>query len=111
MKTMGWLVMIVLVAGAAGGGGDWYGTHHQGDEKKEEAAATQPAEEEKPVVKVETAPLKKGTIRETAVAYGVVVAQAGEVRAVSVPFESRVVRVMVTPGESVEAGRELVRVE
>ena len=101
MKTVGWLVLLLLVAAGAGFGGYWYARQHAatteataGDSK---AATAQPAEE-KAVVPVTVMPLARRTITETAVAYGTVAAQPGEVRVLSVPFESRVARVLVTAG-------------
>src|SRR5204862_2003389 len=102
------LIAGALFVGAAGG--YWYGRHH-GDEAESESSATRPAEEDKPVAEVTVAPLKRGPISETIVAYGSVTAQAGEVRAVSVPFESRVARVLVTPGQRVMAGAAIIEVE
>jgi RND family efflux transporter MFP subunit len=110
MKATGWLILLLVVAAAAGFGGFWYGRHHD-SAHDEEAAATEPAEEEKPVAEVRVAPLRKGTIVQTITAYGSIVAQSGDVRVVSVPFESRVARVLVTPGQQLAAGADLVNVE
>lgn len=118
MKTIGGLLLLLVVAAAAAGGGYWYALHHGGDAKSEaktesgeSAAATQPTEEDKPVVPVTTAPLARRTITETVTAYGTVAAQPGEVRALSVPFESRVVRVPAVPGQTIAPGAEVIQVE
>ena len=108
-----WLIIILAIA-AAGFGGFWIGRDHpsaakEGDPK--EAATTEPAAEEKPVVEVTTATLKTGPIEEIVNAYGTVVAQAGDVRILSVPFESRVTKLLVTAGEQVAAGTEIVQIE
>jgi len=112
MKVMGLLAGAILLAAVAAGGGYFYGKNHVAEKHEPEAAATtQPAEDEKPVVEVEAAPLKRGTITQTITSYGTVIAQPSDIRAVSVPFESRVMRVMVTAGESITAGTEIVEVQ
>lgn len=116
MKSIGGLLLLLVVAAAAAGGGYWYALHRGGEAKAEanshaETEASQPAEEDKPVVPVTTVPLARRTIIETVTAYGTVAAQPGEVRALSVPFESRVVRVPAVPGQTVAPGAEIVHVE
>jgi RND family efflux transporter MFP subunit len=100
----GWIIPIAFaLAGVVGG--YWFGAHHH----SEEAATTQPAEEEHAVISVVTAPLKATSIAETVTAYGTVVAEAGDVRAISVPFESRVARVLVTPGQPLAQGTPIIQ--
>jgi len=113
MTTKHWLMIIVIIAAIAALGGYWIGAHGEGDAGHEhnEEAATKPSEDEKPVVPVVTAPLTVSRIAETVRAYGTVVAEAGDVHAVSVPFESRVARVLVTPGQHVSKGAALVKAE
>jgi membrane fusion protein (multidrug efflux system) len=119
MKSGSFWIVTLLIALAAGGGGYWYGKHHaaadaHGDDDTERGSATTlPAgeAEDKPVVPVEVIPLKHGVISETVKAYGSVIAEAGNVQSQSVPFEARVVRVLVTPGQSVEPGAELIQLE
>ncbi|MEA2733784.1 MAG: rane fusion protein multidrug efflux system, partial [Humisphaera sp.] len=82
---------------------------HEAGHEEEPAATTEPSEPE-PVASVVVAPLKRGTIVQMITAYGSVIAQPGDVRVLSVPFESRVIRLLVTAGEQVAAGQELVRV-
>ncbi len=54
--------------------------------------------------KVKTEPLREAAIEKTVVAYGTVVATPEDIQSVSVPFEARVVRVFVAPGQSVDVG-------
>jgi RND family efflux transporter MFP subunit len=114
VKPFAWLVLVIGVAAAAAYGGYWYGQHHgaAAEVKGADAAAagTEPAAD-KPVVTVATAPLKREPISETFSVYGTVTAPPGEVRALSVPFESHVVRVLVTPGQQVTAGTGIIQVE
>ena len=64
-----------------------------------------------PVAIVETIPLEKSSISETAIAFGTVVAQPGEVLSVSVEYECRVVRLLIASGEQVEKGESLIEIE
>ncbi|MEA2709602.1 MAG: rane fusion protein multidrug efflux system [Phycisphaerales bacterium] len=109
MKTSAWIILLIVVAVAAGFGGFYFGRGHEAGHEEEPAATTEPSEPE-PVASVVVAPLKRATITQTITAYGTVIAQPGDVRVLSVPFESRVIRLLVTAGEQVVAGQELVRV-
>ena len=60
------------------------------------------------VVPVQTVAAIEGTMPRTVAGYGVVVAAPGATAVVSVPFESQVQSVRVSPGESVAAGQPLV---
>lgn len=64
-----------------------------------------------PVVPVRTAPLRLATIAETITAYGRVVAQPGETRVLSLPYESIVQRVFVSTGEQIAAGASLIEMD
>ena len=113
-STFGRLFLLIVVAIATAGAGFWFGLHHNaaaGETRKDEAETTQPSEEDKPLVPVVTAPLAVQHITETIKAYGTVVAEAADVHAVSVPFESHVLRVLVTPGQQVAQGTPLVQLE
>jgi RND family efflux transporter MFP subunit len=114
MKIFSVLLLLLLVAGAAGYGGYWYARRDGAarETTKGVSATTQSAEEEEqPVVPVTTTPLVRRRITETVAAYGTVVAQPGEVRTLSVPFEARVTRVLVAPGQSVSPGTDVAQVE
>jgi RND family efflux transporter MFP subunit len=60
---------------------------------------------------VATVPIRRGGIEEKIVVYGTVVSQLGEVRAVSVAFESRIGRMLVTPGQQVSVRTPLIELE
>ncbi len=110
MTVKQWL-MVALIAGVAAVGGYWSGAHREATvgHAADEESATQPSSDVKPVVPVVTAPLRVSRIAETVKAYGTVVAEAADVVAVSLPFESRVERVIVTPGQHVAKGAPLVK--
>lgn len=65
----------------------------------------------RPVAKVEVVPIKEGTIDVTTTAFGTVEAALGETETFSVPFESRVTRVLVVDGQQVKAGDPLLELE
>jgi len=69
------------------------------------------AEEVVPVAAVQTVPLRRERIEETLVAYGTVMAAPGESRTFSVPFESRVLRVLVVDGQRIASGTPLIEIE
>src|SRR4051812_17342313 len=106
------LLFVIVIPTATAIAGYCIGMHHR-SAGSEQAKSDEPAttEEDKPVVPVVTAPLAVSTITETVKAYGTVVAEAADVHAVSVAFESRVSRVLVTPGQQVNKGTPLAAVE
>ncbi|HZL36555.1 MAG TPA: efflux RND transporter periplasmic adaptor subunit [Tepidisphaeraceae bacterium] len=106
-----WILVVVVALGAAGGG-YWFGHRGAGAAPADaEADAGENAPKVKSVATVSVAPIVRGSISEKITAYGTVIAPASEVRAVSVPFESRVTRMLVTPGQVVPAGAPLIEVE
>lgn len=64
-----------------------------------------------PVATVTLVPLQRKTIGETLTTYATVVAALGGTETYSVPFESRVRRIAVTPGQAVGRGEALAVVE
>jgi len=108
------LIVWIVVIGIALAVGFRFGKQQSADkpEEGESGATTQEAEpKEKPVATVTTTPLKRATIEATITAYGSVVAPGGNVQILSVPFESRVSKVLVSPGQSISAGAEVIRLE
>jgi RND family efflux transporter MFP subunit len=110
MKMIRLMIVIGVIVAAAAGAGFWLGQRHGAGEHEAEAT-TQPSEDVKPVAEVEVAPLKQATISETITAYGSVVAQPGDVRILSVSFESRIRKVAVVAGQEAGVGAEVIRVE
>lgn len=60
---------------------------------------------------VQLAPLHRGTIEKTLVAYGTATAPPGGTRIISFPLEYRVDALLVSPGQAVAAGDSLVRIQ
>jgi len=110
VKSAAWITLVLVIATVAGLTGFWFGKH-RGNARNEDVVAEESGEEIAPVATVQIAPLREGTIVQNTTAYGSIVAQSGDVRAISVPFETRVTRVLVTMGQDVAAGDELLRLE
>ena len=104
-----WVVVLVLVIAIAlgGGAGYWWGYRIGYVKGKSE----QKEEEAKPTATVVTAPARRGTISRQLTLFGTVVAPASDVQVVSVPFEARVKKTLIAPGEVVSAGQPLIEVE
>ncbi|MDB5353729.1 MAG: acrA 4 [Phycisphaerales bacterium] len=109
MKSLIAWLLIILAAAAVAGGGYWMGRRGAPGAKSEEPAETKT--EEKPTATVSVVPVRRATISEQITAYGSIVAPPNETRVVSVPFESRVTKVLVAPGQTVAAGQPLIEVE
>lgn len=70
-----------------------------------------PSADTGPVAQVATVVLRRDRIEETLIAYGTVVAAPGEATTFSVPFESRVRKVLVTGGQVLESYTPLLEIE
>lgn len=64
-----------------------------------------------PVVPVKVAPVHRGTVKQSLVAYGTVVAAPGAGQTWSVPFQCRVLKVLVRSGQVIEKGTPLMQIE
>jgi membrane fusion protein (multidrug efflux system) len=64
-----------------------------------------------PVAQVRTMPIREGVITENIVAYGSVIPAPGALQSVSVPFESQVMQIMVSPGQKVSKGNDLLEIK
>lgn len=69
------------------------------------------AEQEGPVAQVKTVPIKKGVITENVSITGTVVPTPDALQIVSVPFECRVRHVLVSEGQEVSLGENLLEIE
>ena len=57
------------------------------------------------------APLREGAINKNIAAYGSVIPAPGAVQTVSVPFESQVIQIMVSNGQRVSQGNDLLEIK
>ena len=64
-----------------------------------------------PEAPVKVAPIRQGAVTEEITVYGTVVPAAGAVQTVSVPFESRVRRILVSESQRVSQGDLLLEIE
>ena len=100
-KALLWLALAAAVAG----GIYWFvhprkaGVADAGDDEKEGP------------VEVEVAKIERKTLAEPETAYGSVIAQPARVQVVSSAFETRVLHVLVAPGQLVKKGDPLVEIE
>lgn len=120
MKTNQWisLVSVGAIALAVGGGGGWWWAKQtsrasQGRRGHQTSAAAPPSADHLagPVVPVKVVPVKQGTVKQSLVAYGTVVAAPGKGQTWSVPFECRVLKVLVRSGQVIQKGTPLMQIE
>ncbi len=108
-RVIAWVLVLAAIAAAASAG-YWFG--HRGASAPDAPEGSPEAKaEEKPVAPVSVVAIRRAAITEQTTSYGTVVAPFSEVRVVSVPFESRITRVLVSPGQTVAANAPLVEVE
>ncbi|MDA8168630.1 MAG: efflux RND transporter periplasmic adaptor subunit [Nitrospiraceae bacterium] len=99
----GILVGVVTVCLAAGG----YLVFRDGTPKAKKGPATDAG----PVASVRVAPLKMASLSAVITAYGDVIPAPGAVQVVSMPYETRVSRVMVSSGQKISKGDALLEIE
>ena len=74
-------------------------------------AGAPPAATEPPVVQVVTAAVERGVLVDNVTAYGTIVPAPGSAITITRPFEVRVARLLVTPGQRVSAKDPVIRFE
>ena len=108
--TLRGILIFVIVAGIGAAGYWWfYGGGHASFPDESPPANTESSQGVVALVKV--MPISKGTVAEEISVYGTIVPAAGAVQTVSVPFESRVRRILVTEGQQVSRGEALLEIE
>jgi membrane fusion protein (multidrug efflux system) len=63
------------------------------------------------VAQVQTAPIRAGVMTEYILSYGSVIPAPGALQSVSVPFESQVIKIMVSNGQKVSRGNSLLEIK
>jgi membrane fusion protein (multidrug efflux system) len=111
MKPVIKWIVVVLVVAAAAVGGYWLGHRGAASGTPEGDAHSGADANAGPIANVTVVPLRQAAISADIVAYGTIVAPPNEISVVSVPFESRVSKILVAPGETVKAGQSLAEVE
>ncbi len=80
--------------------------------QKVEGPGTETAgEAQRTVAQVQTAPLRAGVLTEYITCYGSVIPAPGALQTVSVPFESQVMQIMVSNGQKVAKGNDLLKIK
>lgn len=107
-RRLGTLVIGVMIVGS----GTWWFFHESRVTSQDESATADKAESSQgPVAPVKVVPIKKGTLAEEITVYGTIVPAAGAVQTITVPFESRVRRMLVTEGQQVSRGDPLLEID
>ena len=104
-KRFSWGCVVMIAAGllAVGGGAwRWFGHKTASDEAEKEPT---------PTAQVQVAPLRRGQIERTLIAYGTAVAAPGGVHSIAFPFECRVVAVTANVGQTIAAGEAVLQIE
>jgi membrane fusion protein, multidrug efflux system len=105
MKRGKWFIIIFMIC--LGGGAYYYYSVHE----KRPHPIIRDTAPVVPVAMVKMAPIKREAISEVITAYGTVVPEPGAVRNVSVPFASRVRHILVSEGQKVSKGGDLLEIE
>lgn len=104
------VLVFVITAGIVAAGYWWL--YRDGQTSFHDESATADTEPPQAVVApVKVTPINKGTIAEEITVYGAIVPAAGAVQTVSVPFESRIRRILVTESQKVSQGDALLEIE
>ncbi len=111
MKRRLWSLGAVVVIAVLGGGYWWFSHESQATFREESTAADKAESSQGPIALVKVVPIKKGTVAEEITVYGTIVPAAGAVQTITVPFESRVRRILVTEGQQVSRGDPLLEIE
>src|SRR4029077_5178351 len=109
-RSLGSFVTAVVIAIV--GSGTWWFFHESRATSQDESATADKAESSQgPIAPVKVVPVKKGTLAEEITVYGMIVPAAGAAQTITIPFESRVRRMLVTEGQQVTRGDPLVEIE
>ncbi|MGD0464668.1 MAG: HlyD family efflux transporter periplasmic adaptor subunit [Tepidisphaeraceae bacterium] len=106
MKVVWNLLVVACLMAAAGFAGYLLGHRAPAPEAPEESDQSI-----QPVPAVRTAPIQQTRIERKITAYGVVTAQTSDVAILSLPFESRVRKVLVIPGERLDSAAPVIELE
>jgi membrane fusion protein (multidrug efflux system) len=103
-------LLIATVAAGLVAAGYWWFSRGGGAPEDDETSGDKTAATQQAIASVKVAPIKKETIAEEITVYGTVVPAAGAVQTVSLPFESRVRRILITEGQKIAAGEVLMEI-
>ncbi len=111
MKPRLWGSLILIAVVILAGGYAWFVHGSQATSDEKNAAAHEAESTPAPVATVKIDFIKRGAVREEITAYGVIVPAAGAAQTITVPYESRVRRILVAEGQQVNRGDPLLEIE
>jgi membrane fusion protein, multidrug efflux system len=108
MKAVWNLFMVLALMAGAGAAG-----YFIGHRAASPAASEQPdsGDDVAPTPTVQTSPIQRGRIERAITAYGVVAAQTGDIAVLSAAFESRIKKILVVPGQRLDADTPAIEIE
>lgn len=89
----------------------WFSHDGQSMPKEENSRPGDEKSSQELIASVKVVPIIEGTVAEQISVYGTIVPAAGAIQTVSVPFESRVRRILVTEAQKVSQGDALLEIE
>ncbi len=101
-------ILIAIIILCLTGGVYWFYHGRQGKQAKPSGSE---GEQSAPVGSVSVAPLKMAGLATDIMVYGDVIPAPGAIQVVSVPYEIRVRRVMVSERQKISAGEDLLEIE
>jgi membrane fusion protein, multidrug efflux system len=105
------IVLTVVLVGFADSQGEFFAAEEQATREDASKPAMQKTLASEPIACVKTILLSKGTIMQEIVVYGSTIAAPGALQTVSMPFESRILGVMVNDGQKVAKGDILLKIQ
>ncbi|MGE5304825.1 MAG: efflux RND transporter periplasmic adaptor subunit [Alphaproteobacteria bacterium] len=111
MNRRRWSSAIATLAAVVLATGYWWYSRGDPPVSHDESPSADTESSQGVVASVEVAPVSNGIVAQEITVYGTIVPAAGAVQTVSVPFESRVRRILVTEAQQVSQGDALMEIE
>ncbi|MGD0137781.1 MAG: efflux RND transporter periplasmic adaptor subunit [Tepidisphaeraceae bacterium] len=108
MKAVWNLFLVLALMAGAGVAGYFIGHRTVSPATSEQADSD---DEVAPTPTVQTAPILRGHVERNVTAYGVVAAQTGDIAVLSAAFESRIKKILVVPGQRLDADTPAIEIE
>ena len=108
MKAVWNLFLVLALMAGAGVAGYFIGHRAVSPAAPEQSDSDEAAA---PTPTVQTAPIQRGRIERNITAYGVVTAQSGDIAILSAAFESRIKKILVVPGQRLDADTPAIEIE
>ncbi|MGH7874694.1 MAG: efflux RND transporter periplasmic adaptor subunit [Candidatus Binatia bacterium] len=106
-RSLGTLILAVVVTVAAG---YLWRSHGSQQASGEGAAVAQGEPSQAPIASVQVDRITQGTLAKEITVYGTIVPAAGALQTITVPYESRVQRILVAEGQQVSRGDPLLEI-